>query len=241
MKVALACARFRNNDIAFNMAQIRSHMAKAKAQGAELVCFGEAFLQGFDAFSWTFENDRAIAVSTQDALFHELLAETLNRRIDLLLGFLERDGETLYSSCALMSGGKLVHLYRRVSVDWKEYTCTDEHYREGDNVTLFDYRDKKCLMALCGDLWDVTAPRFQLCADVLFWPLYITYSPEEWYGEQNERQQYADKAAEFGGIALMINCIDDDEPVLGGCYLYANGAIQAEWPPGSDGLLVVDI
>lgn len=245
MRIALASARVRNNDIAFNLAQLRRYMAQAKAQNADLVCFGEAFLHGFDAFSWEYEKDRAIALSVEDELFQQLIRESAELGINLLFGFLERDGETLYSSCALLGGGRIIRLYRRVSVGWKEYTRTDGHYREGDVGEAFDYRGKRCLIALCGDLWDTTAPRFQQNQELTFWPLYISYSKEEWFGAENERQQYAKKAAEFGGDVLLINSVDDspppEYPALGGCCWFADGLVKAELPPGSEGMLVVEI
>lgn len=245
MKIALAGAAFRNNDVPFNLAQIRRYMAEAKAQDAELVCFGEAFLQGFDAFSWAYEKDRGVAVSVEDEAFQQLIRASAEAEIDLLFGFLERDGDRLYSSCALLGGGRLIHLYRRLSVGWKESTRTDDHYREGDAAELFEYRGKKCLIALCGDLWDDTAPRFQKGQELTFWPVYIDFTHEEWYGEENERRQYAEKAAEFGGDVLLINCVDDppsgDSPALGGCFHFAGGKIAAEWPLGSEGMLVVEI
>lgn len=245
MRIALASACVRNNDIAFNLAQMRTYMVNAKEQNADLVCFGEAYLQGFDAFSWAYEKDRAIALSVKDELFQQLILESAEREIDLLFGFLEREGAHLYSSCALIGGGRIIHLYRRVSVGWKEYTCTDDHYCEGDTVEVFDYRGKKCLIALCGDLWDVTAPRFQLGQELTFWPLYISYSCEEWYGQGNERRQYAEKAAEFGGDVLMINSVDDpapqESPALGGCCWFANGQVVEEHALGSEGMLVVDL
>ena len=74
--------------------------------------------------------------------------------IDLLFGFIEKDGDKIYSSCALIENGALSHLYRRISKGWKEYSITDWHYDEGTAVRCFNYRGKKCLIALCGDLWD---------------------------------------------------------------------------------------
>lgn len=239
MKIALAGAEVRNNDMAFNLAQMQACMVQAREQAAELVCFGEAFLQGFDAFCWKYEKDRAIAVSVEDDLFQHLLRETAEQGIDLLFGFLEQDGDALYSSCALLGGGKLIRLYRRVSVGWKEYTRTDGHYREGDAPAVFDYRGRQCLIALCGDLWDVTAPLFHRGQQITFWPVYIDFTKEEWYGEENERLQYAQKAGEFGGDVLMINSVG--EGALGGCYHFAKGEIKAEWPLGAEGMLITEI
>ena len=242
MKIALAGARVRSGDMAFNLARMHECIANAIQQGAELVCFGEAFLQGFDAFSWEYEKDRDVAISVQDDVFLQLLEAS--EQIDLLFGFLERDGETLYSSCALLGGGKILHLYRRVSVGWKEYTRTDHHYCEGKAPEVFRYRGRKCLIALCGDLWDETAPLFMQGQDMTFWPLYISYSAGEWYGAENEREQYARKAGEFSRDVLLINSVDDDPraeyPALGGCCHYRNGRIAAEWPLGSEGMLLVE-
>ena len=82
--------------------------------------------------------------------------------IDLLFGYVEREGDSLYSSCALMQKGQLLYNYRRVSQGWKHYWRTDHHYREGDTVEVFSYRGKRCAIALCGDLWDNCAERFAL-------------------------------------------------------------------------------
>ncbi len=243
MKIALAGARFRNRDVDFNLRQIRCFMKEAKESGAQLVCFGEAFLQGFDAFSWRYENDRETAISVQDEMFQQIEKLTLEYGIDLLFGFLEREEDKLYSSCALIAEGKCRQCYRRVSIGWKEYSITDEHYCEGEYVQTFDYHGFKCAIALCGDLWDVTAPRFSMGQDVLFWPLYVNFSREEW--ENAEKQAYAEQAAAFGGDVLMINSVDDDDqmesPALGGCCHFKNGKTQAEWPMGSEGMLLVEL
>lgn len=68
MKIALASAQIVDGDIKYNLAQMQRYMKKAKAKGAELVCFGEAFVQGFNSLSWRYEVDknRALTVSSQE-------------------------------------------------------------------------------------------------------------------------------------------------------------------------------
>lgn len=240
MKIALASAKFINGNIAYNMAQLERYMHRAKQQGAELVCFAEAFLQGFDAYCWQYETDVALAVSVTDETFRRILALTETIGIDLLFGFLERAGEVLYSSCALVSAGKIVHCYRRISKGWKEYTKTDAHYQEGTSVEKFRYRDRDCLIALCGDLWDAPQ-RFSLGQEILFWPVYLNYSLEEW--EQTALAEYTAQAARVGGTVLMVNAITEtpDEPAFGGAYCFQNAAVPAQLPVGKEGLLVVEL
>lgn len=237
MKLALASAEVRHGDVAFNLSQMAKYISEARDAGADLVCFGEAYLQGFDTLCWQYEADKAMAVSCSSPLFRIIAGWTRDSGVDVLFGFLERDGDAIYSSCALVSNGELVQKYRRMSRGWKEYTRTDEHYREGTDAEAFVYRGKRCVIALCGDLWDDTAPVFRQGQDLTLWPVYVDFSEEEW--EQGTRQEYAEKAAEFGGDVLMINPLSR-EAKAGSCW-FRNGAVLAEQPAGQEGLLVVEL
>ena len=130
MKIGLAVYEFRNRDTAFNLSQMERAMRSARGK-ADLLCFGEAFLQGFDAFDWTYEADRERAVPADAEIIKRLCGMTARYGVDLLFGYLERAEDALYSSCAVLAEGKLIHNYRRISKGWKEYTRTDGHYREG--------------------------------------------------------------------------------------------------------------
>ena len=126
MKIALASARIVNRDMNYNLAQIKRYMSEAKARGAELVCFGEAFLQGFNALTWKFEEDQKIAITVHSEEFAQVKALSEKLGIDVLFGYNELDRAKIYSSCALVADGKIVHNYRRISKGWKEYSITDE-------------------------------------------------------------------------------------------------------------------
>ena len=240
MKIALASARFINNDMEFNLAQIKRCMGEAKTRGADLVCFGETFLQGFDALTWDYDRDKDVALSVDSRVFRQLRALTERVGIDLLFGFVEREGESLYSSCALLCGGELVHLYRRISQGWKEYWKTDSHYREGEAVSLFSYRGKQCLIALCGDLWEFPE-RFRLGEDLLFWPVYVSFTPEEW--RERYISEYARQAALACGDVLLVNSLaaSPDGAAFGGCFRFLDGTVEAMLPPEEEGLLLVEI
>ena len=93
MRIALAAARFVNGDIVHNLAQIDRFAAQAREQGAALVCFGEAFLQGFDCLGWTYAQDRSMAVPAAGDAMAQVRRISEKQGVDILLGFLERDGE----------------------------------------------------------------------------------------------------------------------------------------------------
>ncbi len=68
MRIGLVSYQCRNRDTAFNMKQIERAM-QCSAKKADILCFGEAFLQGFDALCWDYETDKAIALASTVALF----------------------------------------------------------------------------------------------------------------------------------------------------------------------------
>ena len=87
MKIALASARTVDRDIAHNLSQLERYTKEAKAAGADLVCFGEAFLQGFNALSWRYEIDKTIALTTSSAEFAHIQSLTKKTGIDVLFGY----------------------------------------------------------------------------------------------------------------------------------------------------------
>ena len=60
MKIGLASYRCENRNTRFNISQIGRAMKEARGK-ADLLCFGEAFLQGFDSLCWNYETDQAMA------------------------------------------------------------------------------------------------------------------------------------------------------------------------------------
>ena len=181
MRAALAAVSLIDGDVSGNLARMEKAAREAKTCGASLCVFGECAVQGFNALSWEYEADRDRGISADSEAFRRLCALSRGIGIDLLFGYIERDGDALYSSCALIEDGIMTRNYRRVSRGWKEFRRTDSHYREGDGPLIFDYRGIRCLAALCGDLWDEeTADLFGQPAELLFWPVYVCFTPDEW-------------------------------------------------------------
>lgn len=237
MNIALASVRIVDRDINYNLSQMKRYMKEAKAAGAVLVCFGEAFLQGFNALSWQYEEDKKIALTTASPEFAQIKALTKELGIDILFGYNELENETIYSSCALIADGEIVHNYRRISKGWKEYWKTDEHYKEGMVAEIFDYKGKKCAIGLCGDLWDFPE-KFSLGEELLFWPVYVCWTKEEW--ENGEKTEYAQQAALCCPNTLYINSLSAED-AFGGALHFTNGKIQKELPILCEGLLYADI
>lgn len=236
MKIGLAAYRCENRNTALNMSQIELAM-KRMAGKVDLLCFGEAFLQGFDALCWDYERDKTTALSLDSETMAKLCDWTVRYGVSLLTGYIEKAQEKLYSSCVVISDGKIVHNYRRISQGWKEVSKTDDHYCEGAEVPAFELQDKTISIALCGDLW-VFLEKFKK-APLLIWPVYVNYSREAW--NEGLLDEYAAQAALAADDVLMINPIDRDPVNHGGAFHFRKGRVAARLPFDEEGILVVSI
>ncbi len=76
MRIGLASYRVENKNTEFNISQIERAMKEAEGK-ADLLCFGETVLQGFDSLGWNYKKDKEMAVSLNSGALHRLSAGSL--------------------------------------------------------------------------------------------------------------------------------------------------------------------
>lgn len=224
MRIGLASYRVENKNTEFNISQIERAVKEAKDK-VDILCFGEAVLQGFESLCWNYEIDKEMAISTDSETMDRIKKLTEQYHMGIAFGYIEREGESLYSSYAVIDAGNLVHNYRRISRGWKEYDRTDYHYCEGNDTSEFIFRGKKIMVGLCGDLWDYPE-RFKT-DNLLIWPVYVNFELEEW---DQEVFDYAEQAAGIADDVLMINPIDNAPVNHGGTFYFHKGKLIKRSP-----------
>ena len=235
MRTGLVSYRCENKDIQFNMSRIEKALRETQGK-VDLLCFPEAFLQGFDSLDWIYETDQDMAVSMDSQVIESLKQWTAEYKTALLTGYIEKENDTLYSSCIVIKDGIVVHNYRRISRGWKEYSITDHHYKEGTETKEFKLFDKDIMIALCGDLWE-HPERFKT-DHLLIWPVYVSYTPQQW--QQEELDAYAKQAVLASQDVLMINPVHEPDCHGGSCYFHKGSVIQ-KTQYGQEEILIVDI
>lgn len=234
MVIGLASYKFINNSVEFNISQMEK--ALQTSYGVDLMCFGEAFLQGFDAFDWHYANDKTVAISKDSNTMQRMENLSKQYATDLAFGYLEADGDNLYSSYVVIIDGKLAFNYRRISTGWKECTIADGHYQEGTETLAFPYKGHNVTIALCGDLWEY--PQKFASDDLLIWPVYVNFTVDEWIDEEME---YAKQAQLACNHTLMINSLSESPDCHGGCFYFSNGRICQKLDFDTEGVLLVKI
>ena len=244
MRCALAARGFINEDIRYNKRVIIDTMAEY-ADRADIVLFGEAFLQGFYAATFDPAHDAAVALTTDDPVIREIASAAKQHGTAASFGMIEKDGDAFFSSqLTIGADGQIIDVYRRVSEGWKE-PFAGAQYREGDGFHAFTFMGKRIVTALCGDLWyDENVERVrQLQPDVVFWPVYTDFAAHVW--NTSEKLEYAVQAAITGCRVLYVNsvCLDreGDEIACGGAALFDSGVIVSEVPSGGENVLIVEV
>lgn len=245
MKIALAASPVRTGDVPYNLSSMLQTVAQCSGK-ADMVLFGETSLQGFDCLVWDYETDRQMAVSLDDPRMMQICNAAKRYRIAISFGYIEKTEDALYSSQIVVDDTGIVSQnFHRVSVGWKEYRRTDEHYREGANFEAFRYRGKKFAIGLCGDLWTDGRPEEMkaLNACLVLWPVWCDYNAAEW--NESIKYEYAEQAALCGERVLLVNpfCADPDAAcsAAGGAVYFRNGSIVKELPAGKSGVLIVEV
>ena len=245
MKIALASSSVKNKNIEYNIGSMIDAMHKVSGQ-ADLVVFGESVLQGFDCLCWEYETDKHMAVSQTDAAIQQMQGAARQYGIAVSFGFIERIDEVLYSSQIFIGAdGEIVNLFHRVSVGWKEYSRTDDHYKEGPGFEKFTYGGKTFATGLCGDLWTDGRPEEMkvLGADVVLWPVWCDYGADEW--NSSIKYEYAEQAALCGNTVLLVNPYfadrQENDAASGGAAWFKHSRIVSEMPAGNEGILIVGV
>lgn len=236
VKIGSVSGLMKDNDAEHQIEQIEHYLAACG--GCDLLCFGESFLQGFGGLSWQYREDlgRAMDLRARPLTRIRKLAQKHERSISF--GFIERDQNVIHSSNLVIGPrGETLDLFRRVSPGWKERGVGPQ-YREGSGFHTFAYGGKTWATAICGDVWHdpFLGELEQMRMDVLLWPAYMDYDPEEW--EKSILSEYAQRTASIKCPVLLINSfVDVPGRAKGGCYVFSRGEISAGLPMGRQGVL----
>lgn len=241
MKLCLAAVEQRE-DIDFGRQQIAKFAREARARGAEMILFPEAFLQGFEGLCFDYQKDISVAVSAQGAEIAHIRRICRESGIGIGLGYFETEGGVIYSSYIVIDAeGRTIANYRRKSPGWKEHYANAD-YREGREFITFKMKDKQFGIMLCGDFWtDSLLPEISaLECDCMLWPVYIDFSVEDW--EEEERSEYLKRTEILGMPVAFVNAfVDAPDRANGGAFLAAKGKAIVELQMGRPALLDITV
>ena len=244
MKIALIAALSETRQPEANFRRMQGWAKKAKAAGAELALFGEAYLQGFEAMCFDYQQDIEHCLSSGSQLIGKICAFAKEAGIALGFGYYENHHGAIHASYLLVSNeGVPMANYRRMSPGWKEPGAHAD-YREGKHFLTVRYQEKTLALMQCGDFWeDELLPaivEMDADADAFLWPVHCDYAVSDW--ENGVREEYRERTQILEKPVLFINNVASPaDRAKGGLYHWDLGRTVAAVEMGEEGMLVVAV
>ena len=148
MRLAAAQTNPRLGDLDYNLQVHLAQIEAARAQGASLVLFPELSLTGYALRDLVFE----LAMALEDPFLAPLYRASVE--IDICFGMVERtDLGLFYNSQLYLSGGKLLHVHRKVFLPTYGLFEERRFFAAGKAMRAFDTGLGRTGMLICNDWW----------------------------------------------------------------------------------------
>jgi N-carbamoylputrescine amidase len=150
VRVALAQIDSSLGEVDANLARMRELTDEANSRHADLIVFPELATHGY----WLGQIPASLSLPAGDPR----LLELAGGRADVLAGFHEDAGVRNFNSAAYLSGGRLVHVHRKLYLptylSWEER----KHSSPGQSLRVFDARGARAAVLICNDAWQPALP-----------------------------------------------------------------------------------
>lgn len=244
--LALAQINTKLGDLNANLEKHLTYAEEAKSKGANLLVFPELSLTGY--VLQDIAPTVALRPCEDDPRFGRLLRAS--KDIDLVFGFVEEDQRYRYFiSGAYLSGGRVVHVHRKVYLP--TYGLFDEKrfFAAGDTFRAFDTRFGRAGLLICEDFWHASSP-YTLWLDGADLMIFISASPgrgvtEEILGSaqwvETVNRTYAGLFTTFVAHTNRVG-FEDGLNFWGGSTVYdPDGKLVANGPFNEEALTLAEI
>ncbi len=148
IRIALNQCSMRLGDVGANLSKLSSTVKEAARAKAALLVGPELGLTGYHLKDAVPD----AAIRRGDAAWKDL--ERLSKSVDLAVGFVEQSsGHQYYNTAAYFSGGRAVHLHRKIYLPTYGMFDEQRYFARGAKVETFDSAGGRSALLICEDLW----------------------------------------------------------------------------------------
>ena len=221
VRLALAQTNPTVGAIGANLAVILENIRQAKAQGADLIVFGEMALTGYPiedlASREQFLLDSELAVKNLAA---RLIAEDL-QDVTVVLGHpalasaQEQTGWAIAQNVAtVISAGKIIGRYAKHHLP--NYSVFDEYriFVPGNNLLTFELKDLTFSTVICEDIWQSGGPVAQLSKNNTDVCLILNGSPFEVDKDDRRLALVSELAKKHSCAAAYVNLVGGQDDLV---------------------------
>lgn len=239
MKIALAQLDLVVGDISGNLARIVAAIDEAESQGAQVAVFPELAITGYPPEDLVLKKS---FLEAADRALDEVAAHA--KRIAVVVGVVESEGDRLFNSAAVCSQGSVRGLYRKQLLP--NYGVFDErrYFSEGSDHLLLATEEAMMGVTVCEDAWSEDGPvvtQGRAGAQIV---ISINASPFH-KGKRAERERMLCARARQAEAAIVyVNLVGGQDELVfdgGSVVVDPEGTILARMPQFEEGVITVDV
>ncbi len=238
-RIALAQVNTTVGDLRGNTGLVKSWIARASAQGADLVAFPEMTVTGYPPEdlvlypSFVAENRRLLQLLARDV-----------KHIAAVVGFVDEVDGQLFNAAALIANGGVQGVYHKFHLP--NYGVFDErrYFVQGDVCPVANLG--RCVIGIniCEDIWRQVGPSEAQCSAGAEMIVNINGSPFEMEKRKTREQLVTSAANRNRAFVAYVNQVGgQDELVFDGGSMVAgpDGTLLASSPQFEEDLLIIDL
>jgi NAD+ synthase (glutamine-hydrolysing) len=238
VRIALAQINPTVGDLAGNSRLIMEWTERARAQGADIVCFPELAITGYPPEDLVLKPS---FVRDNIAALHTIAAAA--RDIAVVVGFVDEEGD-IFNSAAFIEEGVVKAVYHKVFLP--NYGVFDEkrYFAPGHRAPILDFGGERLGLSVCEDCWFPAGPMAWEADHGAQLLININGSPYH-YGKRAPREaMVAGRARDYGSWVAWVNTVGgQDELVFDGnsVVIDPKGNVVARAGSFVEELLVYDV
>ena len=246
MKIALAQFSPRLGDIEKNLDLHLKFIEKARRRKADLIVFPELSLTGYTLMDLVPE---VAADPARHPLFRRLTAAS--RSVDIVTGFLEEKERGLfYNSAAYLSGGKIIHIHRKVFLPTGGMFEEAKFFARGRHFRTFITPFGKVGLMICREFLSYAAA-YLLFVDGADFMIVISAAPGRGMAEgdafaTSRMWELMGETISFFSTAFVVYCnrvgVEDGKTFAGGSFIFGpDGRLLAKAAELEEELVLADL
>jgi len=238
MRIALAQVNPTVGDLAGNARLVVDWIERARAVGADIVCFPELVLTGYPP------EDLVLKPSfVRDNLAQLEWVARATRGISAVVGFVDEDGD-IFNAAAFLHDGEVKTVFHKVFLP--NYGVFDEkrYFEPGHRCPILELDGARIGLSVCEDCWFPSGPMAWEAHHGAQLLININGSPYH-YGKRAPREaMVAERAVDYGAFVAWVNTVGgQDELVFDGNSVVFDpqGRLVAHAASFVEELLVCDV